>query len=342
MKKTTISTLAKELSVTPSTVSRALNDSPKISKARRIEIKELARKRGFSLRSFAPRITNLCVLVCTTTPEEDLFSLYTDQVVNGVNQYCNKNNLELSIFGTPHDRLNQMDIVKELFRRNVNGVLVINAQDNSAFICALEKEKLPYCSLISGTQKFPNHVLAIDNYSLAVKGTEHLIQLGHKNIAFLCNKISIQAYKDRLDGYSDAMRKAGLQPLRAPVLLLKTGIGTGYAATEKLLQIHPETTAIFAVSHALTEGAHAAIDRKGLKVPEDISLVGCDDSLHAEYWRPPLTVVDIPNERLGYTAAAWVHQQIEGTAAPLPPKEPWMHGHLIVRKSTAPPPSAQN
>jgi len=91
MKKNSIVTLAEELGVTPSTVSRALNDSPKISQTRRKQIKELALKRNFKLRDFAPRITNICVLICTTTPEEDLFSTYTDQVINGVNRYCNKN-----------------------------------------------------------------------------------------------------------------------------------------------------------------------------------------------------------------------------------------------------------
>ena len=107
--------MAEELGVTPSTISRALNDSPKISETRRKEIKELARQRGFRLRDFTTRITNLCVLICTTTPEEDLFSTYTDQVINGVNQYCNNNSLELSVLSAPNDRLNRMNRSKSCF-----------------------------------------------------------------------------------------------------------------------------------------------------------------------------------------------------------------------------------
>jgi DNA-binding LacI/PurR family transcriptional regulator len=166
MKKTTITTLAEELGVTPSTISRALNDSPKISEARRREVRELARKRGFQLRDFATRITNLCVLICTTTPEEDLFSTYTDQVINGVNQYCNKNSLELSIFSSPTDRLNRMNTVKEQLRRGVNGVVILNARDNSTFIQTLEKAQIPYCCLISGNPKFPDRILTINNRAL--------------------------------------------------------------------------------------------------------------------------------------------------------------------------------
>lgn len=338
MKKTTITTLAEELGVTPSTVSRALNDSPKISETRRKEIKELARKRGFRLRNFAPRITNLCVLICTTTPEEDLFSTYTDQVINGVNRYCNKNRLELSIFSASTTRLNQLNITKELFRRGVNAAVILNARDNSTFIQTLEKAQIPYCCLISGNPKFPDRILTIDNRSLAARGTEHLIQLGHRNIAFLYDDRHSQAYADRLSGYKDAMQAAGLQPhpFKIPEPTTEAnGMEFGFQTTEQLLSEYPETTAIFAVSNDLVEGAHSATHQRGLKVPEDISLLGCDDSPHAEFWRPPLTVIDIPNQRLGYTAAAWVHQQINGTATPLPPKEPWMQGRLIVRATTA-------
>lgn len=339
MKTLSICTLAEELGVSPSTVSRALNDSPRISEARRREVKELALKRGFNLRNFAPRITNLCVLICTTSPKENLFSTYTDQVINGVNHYCNQNSLELSIFSTTVDRLNETDTVKEFFRRSVNGIIIINATKDSSFINDLEKEKLPYCCLICGNPKFPDHILTIDNRSLAFKGTEHLIHLGHKHIAFLADH-DHQAHIDRRKGYEDAMREAG-NPIPAhampPANVETNGMEVGFKATEQLLSEHPEITALFAVSDDLIAGAHSAIHRRGLKVPDDISLLGCDDAPHAEFWRPALTVIDIPNQRLGHAAAAWTHQQIQGTANPRPPKEPWTEGQLIVRQSTAPP-----
>jgi LacI family transcriptional regulator len=338
MRNPTITTLAEELGVTPSTISRALNDSPKISEARRKEVRELARKRGFNLRKFAPRISNLCVLICTATPGEDLFSTYTDQVINGVNQYCNNNNLGLSVLSVPNDRLNRINTVKLLFRRGVNGVVILNARDNSRFIQTLEKAHLPYCCLISGYPKFPKRILTINNRSLAARGTEHLIQLGHRHIAFLYDDRHSQAYFDRLAGYQDAMAAAGipLHPYDMPVPTTEAnGMEFGFKTTERLLNEYPETTAVFAVSNDLIEGAHAAIDRRGLKVPADISLLGCDDSPHAEYWRPPLTVIDIPNQRLGHTAAAWVDGQIKAAASSAPPQEPWMQGRLVVRATTA-------
>ena len=99
----------------------------------------------------------------------------------------------------------------------------------------------------------------------------------------------------------------------------------------------PEVTAIFTASGDLAEGTRSALFRKGITIPADISLISCDDSPQAEYFCPPLTVVDIPNFRIGQASASWIHHKIEGDAQPHPPKEPWMQGRLIVRDTTAAP-----
>jgi LacI family transcriptional regulator len=340
MKKPTIYTLAKELGTSPSTVSRALNNSPKISETRRREIKELARRHGFKLRDFSPRLTNLCVLVCTGTSEETIFSDYTDQVINGVNRYCNEKDLELSIYSSPREKLNSLDVVKELFRRNVDGVIVLNANSKCSFIEQIEKEKLPCCCLLSGNPQFPDNILSVDNKIPARKAVDYLIQIGHRHIGFLYSAPNNQAQIDRLDGYKAALQGASI-PLREayipemPTSPETTGIEYGFQAATRLLDIRPEITALFAASTDLAAGARSAFYRKNLAVPGDISLIGCDDNPHAEYFCPPLTVVDIPNFRLGQSAAAWTHRKIAGRNPEKPPHEPWMEGRLIIRETTA-------
>lgn len=342
MKKPTIYTLAKELGTSPSTVSRALNNSPKISEARRREIKELAQRRGFKLRDFAPRLTNICVLVCTGTNDETIFSDYTDQVINGVNRYCNEQDLELSIYSSPREKLNSIDVVKELFRRNVDGVIVLNANNKCSFIEQIEKEKLPCCCALSGNSQFPNNILSVNNQAPAQKAVDYLIQLGHRHIGFLYSAPNNQAHLDRLSGYQTALEAAGI-PFREeyvpdmPSSPETTGIEYGFQAAARLVDEHPEMTALFAASTDLATGARSAFYRKGLTVPENISLIGCDDNPHAEYFCPPLTVVDIPNFRLGQSAAIWVHRMIEGDRSGKAPQEPWMEGRLIIRETTAPP-----
>lgn len=342
MANITIFSLAEELGVNASTVSRALNDSPKISEKRRREIKELALKRGFKLRDFSPRLTNICVLLCTGSTDETFFSDFTSQATNGMNRYCNDQDIELSIFSSTREKLNSINVVKELFRRSANGVIVLNANSDCSFINQLEKEKLPYCCLLSGNPAFPQNILTVNNLDLAEKATDYLIQLGHRNIAFLHSAPHNPAQTDRLQGYRNSLTRADLpiNEKHIPTSLLtsnSTGIDFGFQSTTALLNEHPEVTAIFAASSDLAEGARSACYRKGIRIPEDLSLLGCDNSQHAEFFCPPLTVIDIPNDRLGYTAASWIHQKLQGQGPDRPPAEPWMQGSLIVRETTARP-----
>lgn len=342
MANATIYTLAEELGISPSTVSRALNNSPKISEARRRTIKELAKQRGFKLRDFSPRLTNLCILICTGSHEENIFSSYTEQVFSGVNQYCVDQELELSIFSSPWPKLNRINVVKELFRRNADGVIVLNANSDCKFIAQLEKENLPYCCLLSGNPLFPDNILTVNNEDLAKKAVDYLIQLGHRNIAFLHSAPHNPAQLDRLTGYRNALSQANI-PINEryipslPPTVTATGIEYGFQITTQLVSECPEITAFFAASTDLAVGVRSAIYRKGLHIPGDLSLIGCDNSPEAEYFCPPLTVIDIPNTRIGQSAAAWIHHKLQGEGAIHPPVEPWMQGSLIIRETTAAP-----
>jgi len=342
MGNSSIYTIAEKLGVSPSTVSRALNNSPKISEKRRREIKKLARETGFKLRDFAPRLTNICILICTDCKEETIFSSYTEQVMNGVNKYCTEQDLEISIFSAPREKLNSINVVKELFRRNADGIIVLNANDDCSFIAQLEDEKIPYCCLLSGNPKFSENILTVNNEALAERAVDYLIQLGHKNIAFVHSAPHNPAQQDRLTGYRNALTKAKLPINEAfipdvPLTFSVTGIEHGFQATTQLLIDHPKITAIFAASMELSIGVRSACRRKGLRIPEDISLLGCDNSQETEYFCPPLTILDIPNHRIGQSAAAWIHRSLQGKGSAHPPSEPWMQGSLIIRESTAPP-----
>ena len=336
-KKITITSIARELGVSPATVSRALNDSPKISDLKRREIKEFARQNNFFLRNSTKRTTNLCVLVCTVSPNENVFSTHTGQIAAGANRYCNENDLELSVFSQTHDHLNTTDPVKELFHRGANGVVVIHAHDDSDFIGKFEEEKLPYCCLISGSSKYPDRILSIDNKTPAIQAINHLIHLGHRHIGFIYSDIHSPAHLERLDGYRTAMENENLEPIIINIIPGLAGTEMGFEAARELLAHHSQTTAIFTTSDELAIGARAALYNLRLRIPEDISIISCDGSTNTRYFSPALTVIDTPNEKLGYTAAAWVHAQIIDFDTPIPNREPWMESRLLLRESTAPP-----
>lgn len=337
----TIYSLADELGVSAATVSRALNNSPRISKKRRLQVKELAKKRGFQLRAFAPRMTNICLLLVSSDEATNIMSDFTSEILNGASRYCQENEVELSLFSATRDKLNNMNVVKELFRRSADAVILLNSNKKCTFIEQFEKEKVPYCCLLSDNPAFPNHTLTVDNQNLAERAVNYLLQLGHRNIGYLHSAPNNPAQLDRLQGYRNAHTRSGhpinedLIPSPKPYRSI-SGLEMGYQATTKLLQTHPEVTAIFAASSELADGMHLACSRKGLRIPEDISLLVCDNPPRSEYSCPPLSVVDIANDRFGAAAAAWVHQQLQGQKTHVP-SEPWMKANLIIRESTAPP-----
>jgi len=339
----TIYSLAEELGVSAATVSRALNNSSRISEKRRLQVKELAEKKGFQLRAFAPRMTNICLLLVSSYEVTNIISDYTAEVLNGASRYCQENEVELSLFSATRDKLNNMNVVKELFRRSAYGVILLNSNRKCTFIEQFEKEKVPYCCLLSDNPAFPDHTLTVDNENLAERAVDYLLQLGHRNIAYLHSAPNNPGQLDRLQGYRNVHTRNGhpineeLIPSPIPYQSI-SGMEIGYQATTKLLQTNPEVTAIFAASSELADGMHLACNRKGLRIPEDISLLVCDNPPRAEYTCPPLSVVDIANDRFGAAAAAWVHQKLQGQDMPVP-SAPWMKANLIIRESTAPPPS---
>ena len=338
---TTIYSLADELGVSAATVSRALNNSPRISEKRRLQVKDLAEKRGFQLRAFAPRMTNICLLLVAPNDSTNIMSDYTAEVLNGASRYCQENEVELSLFSATREKLNQMNVVKELFRRSADGVILLNSNKKCTFIEQFEKEKVPYCCLLSDNPAFPDHTLTVDNQNLAERAVDYLFQLGHRNIAYLYSAPNNPGQLDRLQGYRNAHTRSG-HPINEALIpspknhRSSSGLEMGYQATTKLLQTHPEITAVFAANSELADGMLLACNRKGLRIPEDISLLVCDNPPRAEYSCPPLSVIDIANDRFGAAAAAWVHQKLQGQKTHIP-SEPWMKANLILRESTAPP-----
>jgi LacI family transcriptional regulator len=342
-KNASIYTLAEELGINPSSVSRALNNSPKVSLARRKQVMELARERGFKLRAFSSRLTNICALICTHDEREDLFNGFTDEVLNGLREYCAEVDIELSIYGSTIEKLNRINVLKELQRRDVDGAVLINASDDCRFLKKLDEAGFPFCCLMSSPKGYRHRRLEIDNGEMAESACRYLLQLGHRRIGFIFSDSRNRVHQERLAGYRRALVKTGIKAESAwfpdPLETLG-GIEQGSAAMARMLRAPKAVTAVLVASEEIAIGAAHAIREHGKRVPEDISLVSFDDSVHARYFNPPLTVLDVPNRPLGRLAARWTHQWIEQNQPGALPQLLESSGQLIVRKSTAPPADA--
>lgn len=177
----------------------------------------------------------------------------------------------------------------------------------------------------------------VDNVAGARRAVEHLVSIGHRRIACITNApLVYTAARDRLDGYLDALRSAGIDA--DPALIAEAGFDapSGHAAMNRLLA-GPAFDAVFVASDVVALGAIGALREVGRRVPDDVSVVGFDDIPLAAYFDPPLTTVRLPAFELGQAAGRALLERIAGKAVPartLLPTE------LILRASTAPPPGA--
>lgn len=339
MKKTTIFTLSKELGFSPATISKALNNSPEISSETSEKIRRAAKKKGFSPRQMASRTINICALIQTPNATASCFSPYTVDVMQGMMDYLQENELEFSLYSDEFTKLNSGLLLRQLGRRNVGGAVLINTSEDSEFYTDFDKNLFPYCSLLTNTGKTSRNLLTIDNTDAAFRAVQYLIQLGHRNIATIVTPAHGVTGKERLAGYNKALEQAGITPNPAWIVRAdfeQDGLEFGCSGTLNLFRSHPEITALFVMGERVAIGVKHALHQLGIPIPGRVSLIACDDAPEAAYLNPPLTVMKIPNRKLGYTAARWVHQMImTGVTAELP-REPWMRGELVIRDSTAP------
>lgn len=340
MKKTTIYSLSKDLGVSPATISKALNNSPEISTKTAERVRKAAREKGFSPRPVSSKVINICALIQKSSATDNCFSPYTIAIMQGMMEYIQENDLEFSLFSDEYSKLNDGLLMRHLGRRGVDGAVLINTNEDSLFYDEFNNNIFPYCSLLTNHGKNRYNLLTIDNAAAASQAVTHLIQLGHRNIATIVTPAHGVTGKERLQGYLGAMEQAGL-PVKPEWILqdnsLKNSLEFGRHATFNLLKRNPSITALLVMGEQVAIGALHALYQLKKTVPDDLSLLTFDDAPEVSYFTPPLTVMRIPNHKLGYAATHWVHQMVKGTNEKKSICEPWMCGELVIRESTTAP-----
>ncbi len=341
-KKVTIYSLSKDLGVSPATVSKALNNSPELNADTIAMIRRRAEESGFRPRQMASRVHNICALIPSGGPQHNGFSPFAMDVMRGMMDYLQENGLEFSMYSDTEKKMNDGLLLRHLGRRNISGAVLINPLSEGIFYENFKKSHFPYINLFGGPAQPAKNLLMLDHVEVAFRAVDYLIQIGHRKIAIVMTPATTTTGKSRLEGYKKALSRAGI-PID-PSLIWGTnknqyGLEAGFDAIMDLRRSNPEFTAVFLMGDQTAIGSLHALHQLGLSVPGQVSLLTCDDAPEIRYLDPPLTVMDIPNRKFGYTAAQRVHQMIinDDSTQASPAQEPWMRGELIIRDSTAPP-----
>jgi LacI family transcriptional regulator len=241
--------------------------------------------------------------------------------------------------------LNQPDreemVIRRLLARRVDGLFlcpVYRLEPTASIYQELHRSGLPTVLLghrASFCDQFVN--VETDDATASYTATRHLIELGHKQIAFLAGSPASPSAKERLSGYRRALQESGVEP--NDQLLFKAGstIQEGEQAAQQVLQEQAQITAIQANNDLVAVGAANVLLNQGCQIPRDLSVVGFGNTLVSEYFRIPLTTIREPKFSLGMTAMDLMARLLRGER----PSSRRLPADLVVRSSTAPAPTPQ-
>jgi DNA-binding LacI/PurR family transcriptional regulator len=337
----TIKDIAKAAGVSHTTVSRALRDHPAISSGTTDRVKSLAVQMGYvpSATARGLKTRRTCALGVITSNLEDPF---WSEVLNGVDEILHPAGYSLFVAATHRNKQREKEVVQAMVQRGVDGVILLAPQFSPEQIRLLQTYGLPMAIVNNeGAGECQYLVFNDDIYGIRLVA-RHLIELGHRKIAFLGNKLGGRTTEERERGFREEMDAAGLAVQEAYIYLTPEGSPAGGFAGVQYLRSLPEMpTAIMCYNDYLAVGVYGALSQAGLRIPQDISVTGFDDIAIAAYLIPSLTTLRQHKYELGVRAARMMLEMLEqkrDRSDPLPaPQKVSIKGELCIRGSTAPP-----
>ncbi len=296
--------VAKKAGVSSMTVSRVINNQPNVKEETRRKVLKAIKELGYYPNTLARGLnTNKLFSIGIVIPfTSHLFSTpYYVELLTGIEKACAEYNYEM-VFLPKKDEISPVDYCKLYYERKADGLLIIAPAINDEQIKKIEENKIP-CVLIDGRFKGKN-ILFVDGDN--VKGgflaTEYLIKKGHKKIGFISGWWFVRNTQDRLKGYKKALKKYSIKILPEYIVKGDFSEEAGYNGMNYLLNLKEKPTAVFCANDLMAIGAIKAVNQKGLKVPDDISIIGFDNIKLTEYYEPAITTIKQFAKEKGYKA----------------------------------------
>lgn len=311
--KTTINDVARLSGVSKRTVSRVINNSPKVGKATREKIQKVIDELNYSpnaqARGLAARRSYLLGLIYDN-PD----ALYINDVQRGVLSVCREFGYELVVHPCDMnaDQLKH-EAVNFVSRSKLDGVIILPPiSENNDLAGALGKAGVNYVRLASMALDSTEHVVISNERSAAAAMADYLVELGHHRIGYIAGPRGMKSTRERLEGFCDALEKHGCKPPRGMLARGAYTYESGMECARTLLSNPVPPTAIFASNDEMAVGVINAAKEMGLKVPEDLSVAGFDDSILATRITPTLTTIRRPVRQMAQLAATKLIAAIDG------------------------------
>lgn len=313
-KKLTLDDIGELAGVSRATVSRVINDYPHITPELRQRVQKVIKDTGYRpnriAQSLASNRTGIIGLVIPNSARTIMSDPYFLHLISGITKKTNQQGLTLSLF-LFHSMDDEVQISNALFKTNlVDGLIVTADRKKSPFVQQVINHNIPF--VVIGRSEIRAQVPCVNvaNEIGAYLAAEHLIKANRRRTAIImCDHNT--AGDDRFAGYRRALEDYGIEFDPNRVARGDFSQESGYAAMQQLLPTKPD--AVFASSDMMAIGAQQAIRQAGLRIPDDIAIVGFDDLPQAALADPPLTTVQQPMEELGAVAVDLLHDLLSGS-----------------------------
>ncbi|WP_312855551.1 LacI family DNA-binding transcriptional regulator [Mesobacillus zeae] len=335
----TIKDVAKEAGVAPSTVSRVIADSPRISEETKRRVREVMEELGYypnlQARSLAAKSTKTIGIIMPDSAYHNLQNPFFPEVLRGISKKAHESRYGIYLSTGSSETEIYDEVISMVMGRRVDGIILLYSRINDRTMKYLEKAVFPF-TVVGRPSKNEERITYVDNNNVAItkEVTNYLIGLGHEKIAFVGGNLKFVVTVDRLDGYKMALAEAGFPFREEYVVHERFVLEKGKEVTFSLMSLDSPPTAFVAQDDLMAYEMISHLEALNMTVPEDISIVSFNNFSLSEHSKPPLTSVDIGTFRLGYEATQYVIEKIENPDAL--PKRITIPTRLIERKSCAP------
>jgi len=329
--RVTLADIAGQASVSLSTISKVLNGRSDVSAPTRARVEALLAEHGYLRRKTGESTTGLVELVF-----HELEAAWSMEIIRGVENIAAEHGLSVVLTQSGSRHAPGPEWIEGVMRRRPVGVVLVFSDLPAEYRRALKLRAIPFVIIDPAGDPSPDvPSIGSANWSGGLMATRHLIELGHRKIAAITGPEDMMCSHARIDGFRSAMSAAGLEVRPDWVRFGDFHTAGGQFHGTQLLQGDDRPTAIFAGSDLQALGVLEAVRGLGLRVPEDLSLVGYDDIPLAKWVSPALTTIRQPLKRMGEEATRLVLRMSRTPLDSIPRMD--LATNLVVRESTAPP-----
>ena len=332
MKRANIHDVAVKAGVSKTTVSHVINQTRFVEAATRQRVLDaitaLAYRPNLLARSLTTQHTGTIGMVIS-----DSSNPFFSEMMSGIEDVLLPQRYSLLVCNTDETLEREAHYLDLLLAQRVDGII---AAATSQRWTELTRADLQHTPLVFVDRSFPTldgPFVGVDNRRAAYQGVRHLIDCGHRTIGILAGHDRLSTMRERVDGYAEALRDAGLTPRPAWIVDSPLSVEGGRRAMRTLLSLPERPTAVFINNNLLTLGGLLELRTLGLRCPDDLAIAGFDDHPWAAVADPPLTMVKQPAFDLGRTAARLLLSRIDGESVPSEPV--LLECELVVRTSSA-------